>query len=85
MLSKVGTKPSAERIWQRSLKLGESHHLIIEVYLRSISFSEVQLYQADLDNALLPEDPREMEQAQTAEGTLRFPVIQRNLLGRAFS
>ena len=61
LLSEVGTKLSAERIWQQSLDLGESHCLMAEICLRSISFSEVQLDQANLCNALLPEDAREME------------------------
>ena len=61
LLGKVGTKLSAERIWQQSLDLGESHCLMAEICLRSISFSEVQLDQANLCNALLPEDAREME------------------------
>ena len=61
LLGEVGTKPSAGRIWQQSLDLVESHHLMAEICLRSISFSEVQLDQANLCNALLPEDRREME------------------------
>lgn len=61
LLGKVGTKPSAGEIWQQSLDLGESHDLMADICLRSISFSEVQLDQAALCNALLPEDAREME------------------------
>ena len=61
LLSEIDTRSSAGRIWQQSLDLGESHHLVAEICLRSISFSEVQLDQANLCNALLPEDAREME------------------------
>ena len=61
LLDEVGTNPSAGRIWQQSLDPGESHHLMAEICLRSISFSEVQLNRANLCNALLPEDHREME------------------------
>ena len=61
LLREVGTKLSAERIWQQSLDLGESHCLMAEICLRSISFSEVQLDQANLCNALLPKDAREIE------------------------
>ena len=61
LLGEVGINPSAGRIWQRSLNLEESHHLMTEICLRSISFSEVQLDQANVSNALLPEDDREME------------------------
>ncbi len=61
LLGEVGTNPSPGRTWRQSLDLGESHHLMAEICLRSISFSEVQLDQANLCNALLPEDHREME------------------------
>lgn len=43
LLSEVDIKTSTGRIWQQSLNLGESHHLMTEICLRSISFSEVQL------------------------------------------
>ena len=61
LLSEVGAKPSTGKIWQQSLDLGESHLLMAEICLRSISFSEVQMDQANLCNALLPKDDREME------------------------
>ena len=61
LLGEVSTKPPAGRIWQQSLDLGESHNLMAEICLRSISFSEIQLDQANLCNALLPEDDRELE------------------------
>ena len=61
LLGEVDTKYSTGRIWQQSLDLGESHHLMAEICLRSISFSEVQLDQANLCNALLPKDAREIE------------------------
>ena len=61
LLGEVGTNPSAGRIWQQSLNLEESHHFMAEICLRSISFSEVQLNQANLCNALLPEDHRELK------------------------
>jgi len=61
LLGKVGINPSAERIWQQSLSLEESHCLMAEICLRSITFSEIQLDRANLCNALLPKDNREME------------------------
>ena len=61
LLGKVGSERPAGRVWQQSLELRESHHLMAEICLRSISFSEVQLDQANLCNALLPEDHRKME------------------------
>ena len=61
LLNEVDTNPSTGRIWQQSLNLGDSHHLMTEICLRSISFSEVQLNQANLCNALLPKSHREMK------------------------
>ena len=61
LLGKVGTKCLTGRVWQQSLDLAESHYLLAKICLRSISFSEINMYQASLCNALLPEDAREME------------------------
>jgi len=61
LLGKAGINPSTERIWQQSLTLEESHCLVAEICLRSITFSEIQLDRANICNALLPEDEREME------------------------
>jgi len=61
LLGKVGINPPAERIWQQSLSLEESHCLVAEICLRSITFSEIQLDRANLCNALLPKNDREME------------------------
>ena len=61
LLDKVSTQLSTKRIWYQSLDLGESHCLMAEICLLSISFSEVQLDHANLCNALLPEDAREMK------------------------
>ncbi|KAL9100922.1 MAG: hypothetical protein Q9163_003758 [Psora crenata] len=61
LLGEVGTKPSVGSIWQPSLDLSESHNLMTEICLRSISFSEVQMDQVNLWNALLPEDYRDMK------------------------
>ena len=52
--------PSGKR-WQQSLTLQVSHHLMTDICLRSITFPEVQVNQADLGNALLPLDLRNME------------------------
>jgi hypothetical protein len=61
LLGKAGINPPTERIWQQSLRLEESHCLVAEICLRSITFSEIQLDRANLCNALLPKDYREME------------------------
>jgi ABC-type phosphate/phosphonate transport system substrate-binding protein len=61
LLGKAGINPSTERIWQQSLSLEESHCLMAEICLRSITFSEIQLNRANLCNALLPKNDREME------------------------
>ncbi len=61
LLAGDSTKPSAGRIWQQSLDLGESHDLMADICLWSMSFSEVQLDQANLCNALLPEHHREIK------------------------
>ena len=58
ILGKVGTKPPGGRIWQQSINLEESHHLMAEICLRSITFPEIQLDQSNPRNALLPEDYR---------------------------
>ena len=60
LLGKLGTERPAGRVWQQSLELEESHHLLAEICLRSITFSEVELHRASLCNALLSEDAREM-------------------------
>jgi len=61
LLGKVGIHPPAERTWQQSLSIKESHCLMSEICLRSITFSEIQLDRVNLCNALLPEDEREMK------------------------
>ncbi|KAL2046121.1 hypothetical protein N7G274_001568 [Stereocaulon virgatum] len=61
LLGKLGTERPAGRVWQQSLELAESNHLLSKIRQRSISFSEVELHQVSLGNALLPEDNREME------------------------
>ena len=61
LLGKVGINPPAERTWQQSLSIKESHCLMSEICLRSITFSEIQLDRANLCNALLPKNIREME------------------------
>ena len=61
LLRKASTKRPAGRVWQHSLNLEVSHHLLAKISLRTISFSEVELYQASLYNAVLPEEAREME------------------------
>ena len=61
LLGEIGTKRLVGRVWQQSLDLGESHHLLAKICLRSTSFSEVELHQANLCNAVLPKDIREME------------------------
>ena len=61
LLGKSGSERPAGRVWQQSLELEESHHLLAKICLRSISFSEVKLHRASLCNALLPKDAREMD------------------------
>ncbi|KAL2046066.1 hypothetical protein N7G274_001513 [Stereocaulon virgatum] len=61
LLGKLSTERPAGRVWQQSLELAESHHLLSKICLRSISFSEVELHRVSLGNALLPKDNREME------------------------
>ena len=61
LLGEFGTIPSACRAWQKSLSLEESHHLMAEICLRSITFPEIRLDQANIHNALLPEVQRNME------------------------
>ena len=61
LLGEVGTSPSTGTIWQQSLDLEESRQLVAEICLRSLSFSEVQLDQVNLYNALLPEGARETQ------------------------
>ncbi len=56
LVSKVGTEPPAGRIWQQSLDLEESHQLMAQICLQSISFSDIRLDQANLCNALLPKN-----------------------------
>ena len=59
LVSKVGTEPPAGRIWQQSLGLEESHQLMTEICLQSITFSEVRLDRANLCSALLPREYQE--------------------------
>ncbi len=61
LLGKVGTKCLIGRVWQQSLDLAESHYLLAKICLPSISFSEIDIYQASLCNALLPDKAREMK------------------------
>jgi len=61
LLSKIGIEPPTGRVWQNSLNLEESYYHITEICLGSIIFSEIQLDQANLYNALLPESDREMK------------------------
>ena len=65
LLGKLGTKRPAGRVWQQSLELEESHHLLAKICLRSISFSEIELHRASLCNALLPEDSGEISNQGT--------------------
>ena len=60
LLGKADTERPVGKVWQQSLDLEESHHLLSKICLRSISFSEVELYPAHLCNAVLPEEDREM-------------------------
>ena len=60
LISKAGTGYPAGRVWQQSLDLKESHHLLANISLQSISFAEVRLDQANLCNAVLPRRAREM-------------------------
>jgi len=73
LLGKAGINPSTERIWQQSLTLEESHCLVAEICLRSITFSEIQLDRANICNALLPEDKREMEPNEYCQNFLFLP------------
>ena len=61
LLSRAGTERPAGRVWQQSLDLKESHHLLTKICLWSISFLEVELSQINLCNAMLPEDAREIK------------------------
>ena len=61
LLCKTGIKCPAERVWQQSLDLEESHYSLAKICLRSISFLEVKVHQANLCNAVLPEEARETE------------------------
>ena len=61
LLNTTGVEPPRRRTWQKSLCLEESHDIMAEICLRSITFSEIRLDRANLCNALLPEDNRDME------------------------
>ena len=43
LLSKVGTQRPTGRVWQQSLDLKESHRILAEACLQSLSFPEIQL------------------------------------------
>ena len=60
LLNTTGVEPP-RRTWQKSLYLEESHDIMTEICLRSITFSEIRLDRANLCNALLPENDRDME------------------------
>ena len=74
---KIGTQPSARRTWQNSFDPVESHRLMFEICLRSITFPEIRLDQANLCNALLPKDDREMRPNPycQAHGFLSYSAI----------
>ena len=61
LLGKVGIEHPIGRVWQQPLDLGESHYLLTNICLQFIFFLEVEPYQANLCNAILPEAAREME------------------------
>ncbi|KAL8701797.1 MAG: hypothetical protein Q9201_004711 [Fulgogasparrea decipioides] len=56
-----GTGSPSAKIWQQSLSLQMSHQLMTDICLRLFTFSEIQVDRADLGNALLPLDEREMD------------------------
>ena len=77
LLGKVGTQTSAPRTWQNSFDPMESHHLMFEICLRSITFPEIRWDQANLSNALLPEFYREKKPNEycQAHGFLSYSAI----------
>jgi len=77
LLNEAGTKASAERTWQYSLDLRESHQLMAEICLRSICFSEVELDEVNVWNALLPEEHRGMKPNEycQSKGLLPYSAI----------
>lgn len=68
LLSEAGTQARSERTWQHSLDLDESHQLMAEICLRSICFSDIELDQVNMWNALLPERDRKMEPNRYCQG-----------------
>ena len=56
-----GTKSSLGKAWQQSLTVKESHQLMTDICLRSITFLEIQIHRANLGNALLPLDLRNIK------------------------
>lgn len=60
LLQIIGFEPPAGSTWQQSLRLEESHDIMAEICLRSITFSEIRLDRVNLCNALLPEDIRDI-------------------------
>ncbi len=68
LLNEAGIKASAERTWQCSLDLRESHQLMAEICLRSFCFPEVKLDELNVWNALFPEHAREMEPNEYCQG-----------------
>ncbi|MCJ1378443.1 hypothetical protein MMC17_001542 [Xylographa soralifera] len=61
LVNNDGTGSPSARIWQQSLTLQMSHQLMTDICFRVITFSEIQVGRADLGNALLPLDDREMD------------------------
>ena len=72
-----GTRSSSGKAWQQSLTLKESHQLMTDICLRSITFSEIQTHRANLGNALLPLDLRNIESNEycRSHGLLAYAAI----------
>ncbi|KAI4122622.1 MAG: hypothetical protein LQ338_005716, partial [Usnochroma carphineum] len=73
LLDKDGMGSPAGRMWQRSLRLEESHDVMAKICLRSITLSEIQWDQANLGNALIPERLRHMEPNEYCRGCSLLP------------
>lgn len=61
LLQITGVEPPVGRTWRQSLCLEESHDIMVEICLQFITLPEIELDRANLCNALLPEDRRDME------------------------
>ncbi|KAL9024573.1 MAG: hypothetical protein Q9196_006421 [Gyalolechia fulgens] len=59
LLNTTGVEPPPGKTWQESLRFEESHDIMAEICLRFIDFPEIRLDQAELCNALFPEDHRQ--------------------------